>query len=514
MIVIDPISVIANLSDLSKDEKADLLLYLNKNENIKIIDMEDGTFHTRKTLEDNIDSADLRLAISNDIFRESQLNIYHYGYCISVDENNTYQGVLRYQFSTYTHAYKYDGGIDCEFINKYDCIVLNECNEYSVELIQTALTLWTGKRLILVGKSWECVIPVLPDIPGIECIYTEELIYKRDVELIYGYKLLYITYGVPHEEQLDRYHNNVMTYDEIMSFCFMFSDRRALGSLNPDKLFWVMDARYDNLGLFAIYGKAIACARYAKSKGFIPIIRLKNIPNSMYSDYPEDEVWEKFYCQPEGYSVKEVMNSSNVAFSPMFYNGSIQHTMMNEFSDESGVQLSWVNGIYNAKVLETIQEKQKKFLPYPDKTLGVLARGTDYVNTHMKNHAIHASKEMICEKIDEMMVADPELEYIYLATEDADYCKFFKEKYGEKIFFTDQKRYVTNPDEMLSEHHARNTDRQDGFSMGMDYILSINLLSKCKSMVASGSCAGVWRAKEEKEGEYAEFYMFDLGKNS
>jgi hypothetical protein len=120
---------------------------------------------------------------------------------------------------------------------------------------------------------------------------------------------------------------------------------------------------------------------------------------------------------------------------------------------------------------------------------------------------------MLCEKIDELLAERDELEYIYLATEDADYCKFFKERYGDKIYFTDQKRYVTKEGELLAEHHRQDKERSDGFTMGVEYILSISLLSKCNSLVASGGCAGVGEALKENAGKYKSVFVFDLGKN-
>lgn len=88
----------------------------------------------------------------------------------------------------------------------------------------------------------------------------------------------------------------------------------------------------------------------------------------------------------------------------------------------------------------------ERYLKEPEHTLGVLARGTDYVNTHLANHPIHASKEMIGDKIDEMLMADSSLRHIYMSTEDASYYEYFSNRYGDKISFTDQKRYITKRD--------------------------------------------------------------------
>jgi thiamine phosphate synthase YjbQ (UPF0047 family) len=204
--------------------------------------------------------------------------------------------------------------------------------------------------------------------------------------------------------------------------------------------------------------KAGIVANYAKSKGFIPFIYLKNMPNGMYQDEQGDDVWSKFYCQPEGYRWEEVSQSAHVFYSPMFYDGTIMDYIMNQAS--VGTTLSWSDGHYNQRVQSDIAEAMKRFLPYPEKTLGVLARGTDYVHTHLHNHAIHASLDMLCEKIDACMDEWEDIEYIYVSTEDASYCNYLKERYGNRISFTDQRRYTVKDGEMLADMHRRSTEKK------------------------------------------------------
>jgi hypothetical protein len=505
-------NVIVSVDILSDEEKNNLKTYFETHPECHIIDMGNGRFCTYKQICDGIAPENLCVEYGPDMFFFSIPLVVRYGYAVGRGKEGEYLAVLKQLPTTYAHAYTYSGEVDLWFINQYDCIFLMGCNEFSVELVRAAMQLWTGDRLVLVGKEWENLIPMLPDLPGKECFYEEGLDENRLLELTAGKKPLYVNTGIPHEEPMDRYEQGIMTYDEIMSFLFLFSDYRNPGEENPDKKFFVMDAYYGNLGLFALFAKAVCVAKYAKSRGFIPVIRILRSEHSFYSDFKNDDIWDKFYNQPEGYTIEEVLRSKHVYFAPGFYNGTIQEILMNRVSEET--TLSWPDGIYNSRVKAYLDEKEKIFLPYPDKTLGVLARGTDYVNTHLHNHAIHASKEMICEKIDELLAEREELAYIYLATEDALYCEYFKERYGEKIYFTDQKRFVTKPGEMLAEHHRADKEKSDGFTMGVEYILSIYLLSKCNSLIASGGCAGVGEAIKENGGQYRSTFVFDLGKET
>lgn len=65
----------------------------------------------------------------------------------------------------------------------------------------------------------------------------------------------------------------------------------------------------------------------------------------------------------------------------------------------------------------------------------------------------------------------------------------------------------------MSELHRRQEVKRKGFDMGMDYILSIDLLSKCNSLIASGGCGGLSEAIRQNEGRYNNMYVFELGVN-
>ena len=460
--------------------------------------------------EKDLDKIETRLTYSTDMFRKAIPIISKLGYAVADDEDGTHIGILKFVDGTYLHRYQYSGIIDLWFLDKYDCIILHDCNEFSVELCKTALPLWKGKRLVFVGKNWEPMFDFLPEIPDIECFYEPKLEDQQLNLLMQEFKCLNIIYGLPHQEDLWRYEQGIMYYDEIMSFTYMFSDYRQLGTLNADKKFFVMDGYYSELGLFTIRSKIESCAKYVKSRGMIPVIHLTRSHRSFYSNFANDDIWQKFFEQPEGYSYDEVLKSKNVFFSPGFYNGSIQSYIMDCASKD--VQLTWPQGLYNDKVKEFIRVKQAQFLPYPDQTLGVLARGTDFAHTQLHNHPIHASIEQICDKIDEVWETWGNFKYIYVATEDAEYCRYLKQRYGDRIFFTDQQRYTTSKGQLLSQLHRE--EKRDGYIMGVEYIVSIKLLAKCHSLIASGGCSGLEQVLKENGGNYINTYIFDLGINS
>ena len=151
---------------------------------------------------------------------------------------------------------------------------MHGCNELSVELIRAALDKWSGHTLVLVGDDWKYIVEELPDLDGIDCIWQDELMSGFYEDVTKDRTFLHVTVGMPGEESMERYESHILTYDEVMAFTFMFAEKRELGPDNPDKNFFVVDASYGNLGLFALFSKAVCVARYAKKKGFIPVMRI------------------------------------------------------------------------------------------------------------------------------------------------------------------------------------------------------------------------------------------------
>lgn len=503
---------LASYSSFTYNNIKDPTEYFACHENISIIEIAPHQYCTRQSLAANLPPHDIRVSFDQNIFIKSQSLVYNYGYAIAADENGSACYIIEDTSSSYYHHYEYNGGLDMWFLDSFSCLFLHDCNEFSVELCNTALTLWRGSRLILVGKNWEKILPALPDLPGIECYWEDNLTDEKIEELQGDLTTLHVIYGIPHNEDISRFNSGIAYYDEVMSFTYLFSKHISLGEDNPDKEFCIIDGFYSNLGLFALYSKASAVARYAKAKGFIPLIRLQSTSHSIYSTDPSTDVWNMFFCQPEEYSLKDIENSKHVTICPAIYNGTILSELMGRFKKE--IKLSWPNGIYNNHVKQYLQNHTKKFLPYPESTLGVLIRGTDYVKTKFINHPIHATPEMVADKIDEIWNEWGGLSYIFLATEDAEYCEYFSQRYAGKIFFTNQQRFsITTPGDSLTDTLTKDSAR-DGFILGVDYLLAIHLLAKCRSFIASGGCAGEYQARLQNGGKYEHEYVFQLGLNS
>lgn len=139
------------------------------------------------------------------------------------------------------------------------------------------------------------------------------------------------------------------------------------------------------------------------------------------------------------------------------------------------------------------------------KTLGILARGTDYVSSKPKGHPIQPTAEQMIKKAKEIM-KEHSCEKIYLATEDADIYDRLKEEFGEALTAPDTERYTTKGMQNINDLRQE----KDKYQKGKEYLLSMMLLAGCDCL-AAGNVGGTHGALLMSDGfEYC--YIFDLGK--
>ncbi len=430
-----------------------LEVYITSPDNEKI-----QNYHVNQVmLKHNLEFTDLTLRLSIDTF-EMAARTYPYNVPLPViDQNGNCVNIIKKIKTYYDHYYHYEGGLDLTLLNKYDSIVLKGLNEYSTVLYKTALPQWSGSEVILIGEEWADYMEMLPVLPNLNvsiAAQTDELpASKNRLTIIEGYQ---------QNEDLSRYKKGILYYDEVMTLTFMFSYVIHPGIRNPDTKFFLIDGFFKIEGIFGIWLKVFTAARYAASKGYIPIFKIVSSDANIYSDYECDDIWNKFFLQPYG--------------------------------------------IYNIQVKNYIQERAARFLPYPERTLGVLLRGTDYVKTHLPGHASHASPEMVINKISEIE-KEWDFDYIYLSTEDANICQKMKEHYGDRITFTDQERYTVREGQFLVDLH-QNKEPGKGFRLGAEYLCSIDLLSNCNNLITSGPCGALGEAVRRNNGRYKHVFTF------
>lgn len=235
---------------------------------------------------------------------------------------------------------------------------------------------------------------------------------------------------------------------------------------------------------------------YAYKKGYIPVVNMMACHNTYLE---EDEVgkvnaWEKFFEQPAGYTMSDVYRAKNVILAsleqevcdnPDFYRTLIMKPRLQSMFD------SYMETFYSH-----------------ERTLGVLYRGTDYVNLKPYNHPIQPTLSEMLDKVEEKR-QEWGLENIYLCTEVEEAVQAFKERFGDKVFVYPQMRYSEKCSDYLGMLKFKR--KEDAFYRGADYWILLNALAKCDSLIA-GQCGGTHMAIEINGGKYNHVFQFDLGK--
>lgn len=138
--------------------------------------------------------------------------------------------------------------------------------------------------------------------------------------------------------------------------------------------------------------------------------------------------------------------------------------------------------------------------------IGVLARGTDYTKLKPAGHPIAPSPEMLSAKVDEFMKIYGDRK-IFLATEDMEIYSFFRKKYGDLIYSTD--------DNLIGNYSGRDylaqeINPENRYRFGLDYLVKMICLSRCRYLIAADT-AGSRFARLFNNGHYAGEYVFSLG---
>lgn len=290
---------------------------------------------------------------------------------------------------------------------------------------------------------------------------------------------------------------------------------RKLGPENPDKIFYVIRRPgIENCGLFSDFILFLGKIEQVLKDGYIPIIDMQNDFN-VYLDKDKvgkENAWEYYFKQPLGYSLEDIAHSRHVIMGSTAKNMKLfPWNDLDFLNGKTGELAYWrkLAGKYmqlSDPAREHVESEYQRLFAGEDRILGVLCRGTDYVASRPSHHNIQPTPDEMYARIDEMMQKHG-CTKIFLATEDGGIYQKFKEKYGD-IIITNTKRYVKYESGYIAQTLYENGNA--GREAGMEYLVTIMLLSKCDCLCA-GIVSGTGSAILLSEG-YREMYLFDMGR--
>lgn len=285
----------------------------------------------------------------------------------------------------------------------------------------------------------------------------------------------------------------------------------SYGKENKGKEFYVVRRASAKVGLFSLVLTSLGYIKYALEQGYIPIVDMQNYSSFYQGARTENKnIWEYFFEQPCKWNLEDIVKSNKVILGNGIISKDIEYPDDNIAYDTQKFEFWKAVADEYLKVNEDIRKEADRIaeeLFGTSKILGILARGTDYVNMRPYNHPIQPTAEQLMEKIDEVMVKQ-ECNKIYLATEDKGIFEKFKVRYGEQVIALDVDRHETQGTQNIND--VRRMQKKDDYTMAKEYLITILLLSKCDCLVAGNTSGSIGALLLNKGYEYQ--YIFNLGR--
>ena len=264
----------------------------------------------------------------------------------------------------------------------------------------------------------------------------------------------------------------------------------SYGTENPDKIFYITGVVDRRSGLLWMMLYNLSRIAYAIEKGWIPVVDWQNQSNQYLgnADLHKENAWEYYFEQPCNHNLISIMHSKNIIQGIGAL--SVDNLIIDYHIETNDEYFSYIKNIFkqhvrfNESTQTYIQNEYKTILKGKDKILGVLCRGTDYTLKKPVGHPVQPEPEKVIKKAKEVMVAK-QLDYIYLATEDQNIYELFLEEFGEKLLTNSQDRFTKQEMEKVQYLYQIKHDREkDKYLLGLEYLSSLYLLSKCHSFIA------------------------------
>lgn len=280
-----------------------------------------------------------------------------------------------------------------------------------------------------------------------------------------------------------------------------------------DRIPYIIRRRESVVGLFSYFITIIGGIAYADKKGYIPVVDMKNCPNTYLFDDELGKInaWEYFFAQPGGISLDDALSCRKYILGPDTASHPRPSQGAKFFYNQDGKLDYWREICkkyikFSQPVIDGLEREKTKLVG--KKVIGVYLRGTDYVALRPHAHPIQPEPEMVIAKTQEFMNTKG-YNAVYLTTEDKRILAKFRDAFGESLILTDReyvdfdydsKEYAT----MYSTHRTN-----DKYLQGLEYLVSMLLLRECQGLItsiASGPTGLICLA-----GEFEDLYVYDLG---
>lgn len=291
---------------------------------------------------------------------------------------------------------------------------------------------------------------------------------------------------------------------------------KSNGDKYREKRFYLINEVGKGYGFFAEFHTTLSRLAFADTFALTPVVYWGE--EFLYYDLEKStenpNAFEWFFKQPTQYSKIDLEQANLVLDSKLVQAAWIEgkfHKQM-DLSPEYEEEMARICRKYvyfREEIKQRLDDEINRLLQYKC-TLGVHFRGTDF-KLNYDNHPVNVEIDQEFSAIDEALKTR-NYEQIFLATDEIDAVKKFKERYGNMVvWYSDVYRGQGNTSVAFSE-----SDRKcHKYKLAYEVIRDVFTLSMCQGFIAGVSqvsiCARI--IKKSRSEQYDFLNIIDNGKN-
>ena len=266
---------------------------------------------------------------------------------------------------------------------------------------------------------------------------------------------------------------------------------KSFGDLNPDKTFYVIWRDHLGSGFFSNFTQVLSHIKLAESFGMIPVVdylNFKTLYNVAEAVNGSQNAWEYYFKQPSGFTLNEVYQSRRVFIADGEYPKKIFFNTAKEYREFCA------GHIY---LQANVKERIERYAPEisSGRTLGVHFRGKEM--NYTPGHPFAPVSEQVFSVVDSLM-EEFAFNRIFILTEELLYLNAFRQRYGEKVLFTDSFRCSKVNSYNLSPRQRHR------YLLGLEILADAELLARCHGLVYSNTGPANHALRSSKTLEVAE----------
>ena len=297
------------------------------------------------------------------------------------------------------------------------------------------------------------------------------------------------------------------------------------GNKWPDFSFYDIYMDYPSKGFFALLCQTLDALRYADRFNLVPVVTWSD--RCLYKDKGEvngsPNPFEYYFEPVSGFSRQDLSDALHVlAYHPYQRAWDRNHpfTVVSRTIVEGGFyneyirqnSLAWRKHLKLKEPVMDYIQKNMNNIGFDGSVLGIHVRATDF-NKGYVNHAIAVQENQYIEAIHEALQKHPELQRVFLATDDQTTVETFEASFpGRIITFSDT--FLSTDGEAI--HFSQSQREYHKYRLGLEVIRDMYALSQCEGLIGSLSnvCIAAQIAKSAAGQSYQYLNVIDNGFNS